>query len=429
MEIQFNKLREMLVLMKPVISKKTTLPVTSYIRFGDGKAIATDLETMIIADLPEATEPMLLPFASLADTLKYVPGDTIKIEVQGKKLSLAWDGGTASYPTLDAQDFPVLPEMETKAEGLIDGDTLVQAMESALPYVATEGGRPVLCGVTLVLGNPIEVAAGDGFTMSHQVLPLSFPLEQKVIVPAHCVYIMGYVFAKTPRTPPADADSLISVITAKRQLHVALIGDHKLRFDFGTTASVVINLIEGNPPEWLQIIPKGEPILQSQLFAPQLEAATKRVRDIAKNSSGIVRMVFADGKLTVSAKGEDAEITATMDTLNTQGEPGRMALNYPYLLRYLTGKQGIITLSQYNTTGPVMFEYQNTPRVLLMPMFVQWGDEPAAVKEPEEEPETLEEHPEEEEPEASLEEGETGEGEETEPAEPVAVAVEPEQLP
>jgi len=76
-----------------------------------------------------------------------------------------------------------------------------------------------------------------------------------------------------------------------------------------------------------------------------------------------------------------------------------------------------------------MFEYQNTPRVLLMPMFVQWGDEPAAVKEPEEEPETLEEHPEEEEPEASLEEGETGEGEETEPAEPVAVAVEPEQLP
>jgi len=363
---------------------------------------------------------MLLPFASLAEMLKYVPGnETLKIEVQNKKVSLAWSGGTANYPTQAIQDFPLLPEMPTKAEGTIDGDTLIAAMLAALPYVATGETRPVLSGVTLVLGSPIEVAAGDGFRMSHQVLGLSFPLEVKIIVPAHAVSILGHVFAKTPRTPPSSADSLIPIITAKRQLHIALIGEDKVRLDLGRTASVVINLVQGSPPDFLKLIPKGEPILQSQVFAPQLEAAVRRVGSIAKDGKGIVRMVFADGNLTVSATGEDQEISATMDTLNTQGEPGRTALDHKYLLAFLSGKQGIVILSKYDDTGPVVFQYQNSPRVLIMPMFVEWGDEkPTAAEEAEPAPETIEENPEvepEEELEPSLEEEATEAEEEPEP--------------
>ncbi|MBA7516786.1 hypothetical protein ES705_08834 [subsurface metagenome] len=391
MDIQVNKLRELMELLKPAVPKKSALPITAYIRLGEGKAIATDLETMVIADLPEAEEPMLLPFASLAEMLKYIPGnETIKIEAQNKKVSLVWSGGTANYPTEAIQDFPLLPEMPTKAEGMIDGDTLIAAMLAALPYVATDETRPVLSGITLVLGSPIEVAAGDGFRMSHQVLGLSFPLEVKIIVPAHAVSILGHVFAKTPRTPPSSANSLIPIVIAKRQLHIALAGENKVRLDLGRTASVVINLVQGSPPEWLKLIPKGEPMLQSQVFAPQLEASVKRVRAIAKDGKGIVRLVFADGNLTVSAKAEDQEISATMDTLNTQGEPGRTALNCTYLLDYLSGKQGFVIFSKYDDTSPVAFQYQNSPRVLIMPMFVEWGDEkPTAAEKAEEKPEPV----------------------------------------
>ena len=72
-------------------------------------------------------------------------------------------------------DFPLLPELTAKAEGLIDGDALIAAIQAALPYVATDTARPVLSGVTVVLGTPIEVAAGDGFRMSHQVLGAFLP--------------------------------------------------------------------------------------------------------------------------------------------------------------------------------------------------------------------------------------------------------------
>ena len=385
MEIKVTKLKEVMELVKPVIPKKPTVKCIACLCLGSGKAVATDLETMVIANLPEATEPMLLPYSAIAEMLKYVPGsETLKIELKGKMVSLTWKDGSASYPTEDFADFPILPALSARAEALIDGDILIPAMLAALPYTAEDDTRPVLSGITVVLGNPIEVAAGDGFRMCHKALGLSFPLEEKIIIPRQGVAILDHVFAKTPRTPPATAQSLVKVVTAKRQLRMSIIGDNKLRMGFGTSASVVINLISGKPPEWLALIPKGEPILQSQIFAPQLEAAVKRVRIIAKEGTDAVRLEFADGKLKISAKGGDQEISSTIDTVHTQGEATRIAINQKYVLGYLSGKQGIITFSKYTKSGPAVFEDQMSPRMIVMPMQVAWGDEtsPAAEAEP-----------------------------------------------
>jgi DNA polymerase III sliding clamp (beta) subunit (PCNA family) len=337
---------------------------------------------MVIANLPEAIEPMLLPYYSIAEMLKYVPGsDMLKVELKGKIVFLSWSNGSASYPTEDFADFPILPELTPRAEGLIGGDILIPTMVAALPYTAEDSTRPVLSGITVVLGNPIEIAAGDGFRMCHKALGLSFPLEEKIIIPRQGAAILDHVFAKTPRTPPATAASLVKVVTAKRQLRMSIIGENKLRLDFGTSASVVINLIAGKPPEWLALIPKGEPMLQSQIFAPQLEAAVKRVRIIAKEGNDAVRMEFADGKLKVSAKGGDQEISTTIDTVHTQGDATRIAINQKYVLGYVSGKQGIITFSKYTESGPAVLEDQQSPRMIVMPMIVAWGDEPVITKE------------------------------------------------
>jgi DNA polymerase III sliding clamp (beta) subunit (PCNA family) len=390
LEIKVNKLKEVMELVKPVVPKKPTVKSIACLCMGSGRAVATDLETMVIANLPEATEPMLLPYSSIAEMLKYVPGsDMLKVELKGKIVFLSWSNGSASYPTEDFADFPVLPELNARAESLIDGDILIPTIMAALPYTAEDDTRPVLSGITVVLGNPIEVAAGDGFRMCHKALGLSFPLEEKIIIPRQGVAILDHVFAKTPRTPPATAPSLVKAVTAKRQLRMSLIGDNKLRQDFGTSASVIINLIAGKPPEWLALIPKGEPMLQSQIFAPQLEAAVKRVRIIAKEGTDAVRLEFADGKLKVSAKGGDQEISSTIDTIHTQGESTRIAINQKYVLGYLSGKQGIITFSKYTESGPAVFEDQQSPRMIVMPMVVAWGDEPPTVKEePQAEPVT-----------------------------------------
>ena len=408
MEIRVTKLQEVIDLLKPAIAKKATLKTITYMYLGEGKAVATDLETMVIANAPEAKEPMLLPYSAVSSMLKFVPGmKMLKIELKGKAVSLSWDGGSASYPTEDVADYPIMPELAVKAEAMIDGDTLIAAMQAALPYVATDESRPTLSGITLVLGAPVEVAAGDGFRASLQALGLTFPMETKVIVPSHNVAILEHVFKKTPRTPPASstAMSLVQVVTAKRNLRMSLIGENKLRLDFGTNASVVMNLIVGDPPQWLSLVPQGEPIMQSHLFAPQLEVVAKRVQGIAKDGSGAVRLEFAEGKLTVSAHADDQDISSVIDTINTQGEPSRLGVNVKYLLEFVSGKQGIISLTRYTETGPVVLEYQKMPKVLIMPMQIQWpGDTPPAA-EPEPVAETTEETSDSEE--GNADEGET----------------------
>ena len=101
-------------------------------------------------------------------------------------------------------------------------------------------------------------------------------------------------------------------------------------------------------------------------------------------------MEFGDGKLKVSAKGGDQEISSTIDTVHTQGEATRIAINQKYVLGYLNGKQGIITFSKYSESGPAVFEDQQSPRMIVMPMVVAWDDEPTATKE-EPEAETVDE--------------------------------------
>lgn len=363
MEIQTKKLIELMALVKPFMpKKKNTIDVIRYIKLGGGKAVATDLETMLITEVAEAQEPILLPYADISDMIKYIPDGPIKLEAAGKVLNMTWEGGSASLPTMDAASYPELRELEVVAEGSLNGDLLIPTICAALPYAATESTREVLKAVTVTLGNPVEVAAGDGYRMSHQVLPLSFPSEERAIVPIRSVYLLGHIYTKTPRTPPTNAESLIEVITARRQLGVTLLkgkaedAPGKLRLDFGTT-SVIINLVVGSAPDFLQLIPKDQPIMESQVFAPQLEASVKRVRAIARLGNGIIRMEFAAGKITISAYGGDKEVKAVMDAVITQGEPERFGIPCAQLLDFLSGKSGIISISKYTETGPLAFGY------------------------------------------------------------------------
>jgi len=394
LEIKVSRLLQIMELLKPAVPKNPSLKVLSSIFMGDGQAIATDLDTSIIANVPEATEPILLPFVRIAEVLKYVNGnDIINIDLKGRTLFLKWRNGKASYPVEDIGEFPtIMPaDLVVKAEGMIDGDKLINAFNLGLPYVSGDDKNPVLGGIWLMLGKTVEVVGGDGFRLSVQTLNgVSYPSEEQVIIQGESVGIINHVFNKTPRTPPANGQSVAQIVTAKRNLRLSLLGSSKLRLDFGTSASVVASLIQGTIPKYSQLVPSGEPILKSEIFAPQFEAAVKRVKKVAKDGTGMVHLEFADGQLNISAKHEDDEVGSTIDVINTQGEPSSIAFNQKYLLEYLKGKEGIITFTRYTEQGPVTFEYGKTPKVLIIPMFVE-----TKKKEPEPEPaaETTQEEP------------------------------------
>jgi DNA polymerase III sliding clamp (beta) subunit (PCNA family) len=353
----------------------------------DKQLVATDLETMVVLPLPEADDmACLIPYNDAVKTIQYIPGaETLHIELKDGRIVMSWSDGSMTLDTMKVEDYPAVPDFKPVSEASLDADTLIPAMFDVLGYAATETDRPVLNGVSLILGEPVEVAAGDGFRMAHKVLPLKFPLERILIVPSSSVRVLQLLWSKTPRTPPVT-DSLIPAITAKKFSSVAVDEERGLRFVFGKSATAIVKLIAGSPPSWIQLIPKTEPKYRASVMGNELELAVRRAYKLAKEGAGIIRMVFKDGSAIISANHEGQNVESSISVISThKGDSSRVGLNAKYLLDYLKGKEGIVTITVTEEKSPVGFRYQAGPTVLIMPMFVQWPDktEPAAEVKPE----------------------------------------------
>jgi len=384
MQVQVAQLRDVLAILKPAVPRKSNLPILSNILVKDGQLMATDMDTMVIVRMPEADGSFLFPYAEVMDMLKYVKaGDYLTMQHKRGELKLTWSEGEATYPSKDVADYPDIPAFEPQDEADIDGDSFLPALVAALPYVSTDPARGVLCGVTVQFGKPIEVSAGDGFRMAHIVLPLVYPVEHTTIMPADSVSVLSHVMAKTQRQPDL-VDALVPTILSKRWLRVAFDGKRGMRVVVSPTVSLIVKLLEGQPPSWHKITPKEEPILTVSLFARELETAVRRVSNVAHQGSGIVRLLFHDGTGIISAKAEGREVSAKITAIDLMGAPNRFALNVKYLTEYLRDKDSIVKLSWTGNTAPVALEHSKSPKVLIMPMNAEWGEElPTPQREPE----------------------------------------------
>ncbi len=372
MDIQVARFREALDLLKPAVARKSKIASLESVLLKDGQAIATNLETMVVIEVPEADLTSLVPFTDVAKVLQFTPGrELLHIGAKSGKLSLSWADGSATFPVEDPGTFPDVPEFVPETEESLNTDILIPALVSVLPYAATGSDRPVLSGVTLILGDPIEVAAGDGFRMADQVLPLSFPKNLITILPSSSVAVLKHLWEKTPRTPP-QSEELLPVIMAKKHAKMGHDGKQGLRFQFENNTTAIVKLVSGSPPDWLKLIPKEEPILQVHVLAEELALAVRRVTGVALDEKGIVRIAFKDDTATVSAKSDDHKVETSFKTIDSKGTPHKVALNVSYLQHYLSGKQGIVTISRTGDSAPVAFRSRtNEPRVLIMPMEVK----------------------------------------------------------
>lgn len=106
-----------------------------------------------------------------------------------------------------------------------------------------------------------------------------------------------------------------------------------------------------------------------------MQQALRRVRNVAQEGSGIVRLAWADGSLVVSSQSIDAgEVEATIPVEVLSGGSGRVAVNVVYMLNYFKEKQGMVTIGTAGA-GPVMLRDNSPLLVLVMPLAVKWdGD-------------------------------------------------------
>ena len=379
--IKVERLRDALSLLEPIIPKKATVPAVTYVRLSEGKATGTDLEVAVaVSGLGEGAEKgFCLHYTTLATLLASIPGNlTAEITADGKKAALTAGRTRATIGALPVEDFPPIRDFQPEHEAAVDGDALVRALTLVLPAAASDDkSRPVLNTVCLTLGETPEAAATDGFRLAWQAIPAKLPGEGNLLIPTGAVRALEHLWRKAPKPPELEGiDNPARLATAKRLVRVAYSqAEKRLKVSFGEV-SLIAQLVEGKFPDYRQLIPT-EGVTSVTFDARDLVRALKGIGRVAKDGSGIVRLYLGNGELKVEARNEDLGETSTVIHALCQGE-GKIAFNYGYLLDYVKGKDGTVTLTIGTPSQPGLFAHRSVASLALMPMFVQWPGEPPA---------------------------------------------------
>nr|MDD5701050.1 hypothetical protein [Dehalococcoidales bacterium] len=92
------------------------------------------------------------------------------------------------------------------------------------------------------------------------------------------------------------------------------------------------------------------------------------------------RLRWDTTKMSVFAKaGEVGDISTDIPVMSADG-PERIAVNIKFLLEYLKGKEGVLTIGANDRKSPLVLHYQNLPLVAIMPMHIAWDDDPVEEK-------------------------------------------------
>jgi DNA polymerase-3 subunit beta len=367
MQTQVSKLRETLKLLQLVVPKRVAShEALKCVLLGDGKAMANNLNVMVAIDYPEAQGQFLIPHQVVLDLLKYVPGnELLTIKQSGKHLKLTWESGNSSYDVPEPADFPPEPKIEEKTALSIDGDRLIDAMLSVVGYCATEETRPVLTCVNLSIGETIEVAAADGFRLAYQVIPIDSGVEDNINIPAKSVIVLSNLWSKSPPSVQLE-DDLVRQLMNKRHIRLSR-GDSALRAQFGQVI-LVAHLLDAQFPNYKQLIPNDPPV-DVRCLASELERAIKSVKMASHAAHDRVYLEWTEDLLTVSAEGGDKGEVETKISVQASA-PNKTAVNLGYLLEYLGGKEGLISIRITNSSSPVLLHHGKSPTVVIMPMSI-----------------------------------------------------------
>lgn len=336
-------------------------------------ATATDLEAYVQVRLsePEGEAFMLNPKA--LEMLRQVRASSIlELALEGKRVRMSAGALTAHLETVDAEEYPPFPQMseEPIAAATLPGDRLVEALVAVAGYAATEASRPILTGVLMHTTEAgMTVVAVDGFRLSHMEIPLRLGEPGlKRVVPGASVRKLARLWKQAAERDVSGIESVADLVMDTKPMRVE-VWQALMRCSFGRV-TFWTQLVQGTFPDYVTLLPTvhREPV---SCWAEELYRAVAAVAEVARDGSGIVRLEWAPGVMTVSASATD-EGEVKIEVLAETKGAGRIAFEQKYIVPALRGLTGRVEILTTTPSSPAVLRRDGAPDVVLMPMFVQW---------------------------------------------------------
>jgi len=309
-----------------VVSTRTTLPILSNVLLrAEGSHLeftATDLDVTVACKVeakvskPGATT---LPVKKLFGIVRELHGE-IEIEVDEKNVASIRSGSSFfKIHGLAADEFPPLPKFKDDQKIAQPQENIRAMIRKTSFAVSTDESRYVLNGIFMSLKDgKMTLVATDGrrLALVDEEVDIAEKSAGEFIVPAKAI------------------NELNRLLQDKGEVEIKF-GENQASFalknETGFSVLLITKLIEGNYPNYRQVIP-GEAKERIAVAREELMQALRRAEIMTSEKANSVKLAFGKNVLTITANSpEVGEARETM-AINYKGKELAIAFNPRYLI-------------------------------------------------------------------------------------------------
>src|SRR5688572_18596757 len=310
-----------------VVSTRTTLPILSNVlmRAADGKVelTATDLDVTISCSVeaqvkkPGATT---IPVKKFFGIIRELAAPEIEIETDDKNTTSIRAGSSFfKIRGLGAEEFPPLPKFKDDKRVTIPQEKFRGMLKKTSFAISTDESRYVLNGIFLSLkDHKITMVATDGrrLALVDEEADVAEKSQGEFIIPSKAVNELSRLLSDKGEVDLNFSDNQASF---------------SLKSEKGPGVLIITKLIEGNYPNYRQVIP-AETKERIALPREDFLHALRRAELMTSDKQNSVKMAFGKNTLAITANSPDVGEARESMAINYKGKEMAVAFNPAYLI-------------------------------------------------------------------------------------------------
>lgn len=310
-----------------VVSSRTTLPILSNVllRAENNRLdlTATDLDVTVSCAVEAAVEKpgaVTVPVKKLVGIARELAPGEIQIEVDEKNIC-SIRAGSSFYRIngLGAEEFPPLPSFQQNKRITLSQERLRGMLKKTSFAISTDETRYVLNGILMSLKEQkITLVATDGRRLALVDEDIDVPPESQgeFIIPTKAVNELNRLLQMQGEVEIQYSDNQASF---------------SLKDEKGLPILIISKLVEGNYPNYRQVIP-GESRERITLIREELLQALRRAEVMTSEKSNSVRLQFTKNNLALTANTPEVGEARETIAINFKGKEMAVAFNPGYLM-------------------------------------------------------------------------------------------------
>jgi DNA polymerase-3 subunit beta len=310
-----------------VVSTRTTLPILSNVLLraeGDRLELtATDLDVTVACAVEAKVKKggaTTVPVKKLFGIVRELTNAEIDIEVDEKNICTIRSGSSFyRIHGLSADEFPPLPKFKEDKKVALSQETVKGMMRKTSFAISTDESRYVLNGIFLSLkDHKLTMVATDGrrLALVDEEVDASEKSQGEFIVPAKAVNELNRLLQDKGEVEIKYSDNQAAFT---------------LKDEKGFTVLIITKLIEGNYPNYRQVIP-GETKERVSLVREELLHALRRAELMTSEKSNSVKLSFGKNRLEITANSPEVGEAKESLAVNYKGKEMAIAFNPKYLI-------------------------------------------------------------------------------------------------